>query len=308
MTGLSAPQGTVQDAPRSSIPWLALVSNPRSGTTHVIRLMEALAGLNPCREEWLNSEGVPWVGDRMLERIRKAHGVPYEQFNDITLGAWARADPARMLDFVQICAPQGTRVSVVKVLFPDLTVSEFETLFLTNSAHMTLIMQRAPIDSFISFKKAHALDKWLEHDTTDMRVTLDADAFIAAWTEQAEWYRALRATLEQHRRPYGLLHYDRDILPGEDRAVARLIEELARAGFSTRLKPKVLIERQAQRMLATAAGALRGAPVVPRPIGLQKQDRAASREAKVANWGPFLDAIRRQPAGEAMLDSYGVWD
>jgi len=295
-------------APRSAIPWIALVSNPRSGTTHVIRLMEALSGLYPCREEWLNVLGVPWVGDRMLARISKAHGTRYGQFHDPVLGAWTRRDFARTLDFVQSSAPSGSRASVVKVLFPDLTIPEFEALFLTAAERMVLVMQRAPIDSFISLWKARAVGKWLDHDTTNLRVTLDPAAFMAAWQERGAWYRGIRTMLERHHRPYGLLHYEHDILPGEDRAVTRLIEELARAGFPTRLKRTVVVERQAQRVLATAR-AMRGkTTVAPPPMGLKKQDLAATREAKVANWGDFIDQIRRHPAGEAMLDNYGVWD
>lgn len=300
--------GGVTAAAGFPLPWIVLVSNPRSGTTHALRLMEVLRGLFACREEWLNIKGVPWVSDPMLARLRAAHGVDYAQHKDPVLGAWTRADFHRVLSFAQTAAPKGTQAAVVKVLFPDLTVPEFSDLFLTNPANMVLVMQRAPIDSFISLMKAREVDKWLDHDTTDLRVTLDPEAFLLAWEEEAAWYRGLRSALERHKRPYGLLHYDRDILPGEDRALSRLIEELGRAGFATRLKPKPLLKRQAQRVLATAAAALGGKAVALRSIGLQKQDRESSREAKVANWGSFIDRVRRHPAGEARMESYGVWD
>lgn len=295
-------------AGRVDAPWIALLSSPRSGTTHVIRLMEALAGLYPCREEWLNIFGVPWVGDRMLDRLNRAHRTRYAQFADPALGAWARADFARTLDFVQKSAPLGTRAMVVKVLHPDLTAAEFEQLFLASPQHMVLVLQRAPIDSFISLCKAKAVNKWNMHDTTCLSITLDAAEFLAEWQRQSTWHHALRHTLEQDGRPYGLLDYERDVLPGEDHAIARLIEELGRAGLATRLKPKVAIERQAHRALATAGAALQVPTAPPRPIGLPLQDRSPSRAAKVTNWDAFLVEIRRLGADEGMLESYGVWD
>ena len=261
--------------------------------------MDSLRGLHVVRNEWLDNTGIAWAQPEHLRLFGKVIGKELHSHHDPDLNAWVRANKAQTLDLLQVGARPSARISAIKLFENHISDSEFEELFLSNPESRFLFLKRRPIDSFISLNKARALKKWVGTDTTHFKVTLDADDYRNWYDVRARWFGQREALLQSLGRPYGMLSYEDDVLPGSKHMLDRLIEELAKTGFHTQRRHTYLMTLRLRKLAATLTRSQ------PHPdLGAQKQDRAASAAEKVENWAGFLTGIERQPGGIARLEEY----
>ena len=281
------------------LPWIVLISIARSGTTHLIRMMKGIKNIHVVHEEWLNYAQVTWAQPEQLHIFSAEIGREITSHLDPRLTEWVRANKRRSLELLQANARPSDRAAIMKLFQRYVSGEEFHDLFLADPRTRFLLLKRRPIDSYISLQKAKALDKWVNKDTTGLRVTLDPRDYLDWHRDRSEWFGWVETALRDAGRPYGLLDYDADIAQGDAHMLNRTVEELAKAGFKTRRRFGHLTELALRR----AGPSWLGGQHDPR-FGAQKQDHAASPEGKVKNWAEFLDGIGAQPGGPALLDGF----
>lgn len=282
-----------------TLPWICLLTIARSGTTHLVRLMDALQDVHVIRNEWLDVRGVTWAQPEQLARFSKAIGHEIKTYKDPILNAWVRANIGQTLSILQDGAARGDRATAIKLFEDHLTSQEFDTHFLSKPDTKFLILERRPIDCFISLRKAMVRDEWVGRDTTGLKIELDAQEFLAWHAIRRTWFDGMAARLEAAGRPYGRLDYDRDIAQGSHHMLDRLIEELRVAGFETRRKRGYLTKLALRRHASAILG------WEPHPdLGAVKQDRAANAADKVGNWDDFAQTVEQTTGGLDVLERY----
>jgi hypothetical protein len=126
-----------------------------------------------------------------------------------------------------------------------------------------LLLLRTPLEAYVSLQKANALKAWMFADTTGMRVTLEADDYLAWHRKVSGFYRfAILAALARGLQPR-LLHYD----------------EL----YKARVAPQAVLETIFRQM-----GIRLGAAEIE---NLRVQDRSDSVFDSIENFDAFFDRL-----------------
>ena len=287
------------DTEPKPMPRIALVSAARSGTTHLIRLAEALQDLYVVKNEWLEGTGVAWAQERELVEFRHLHGVNYTDHTDDRLRFWVRANKESTLRILESLSDPSDRAVFYKSFPSHVAAPDFDRLFYDNPQTRFVFLTRRPIDSFISLIKAKNIDNWVTADTTAIKPALDAEHYLKWWGNTSDWFTGLQTRLDADGRPYGWLTYEDDVMPGIEHLLKRLVTELKVAGFETRIKWKHLARTRLKRLTRTIAGKeLYG------DMGAVKQDKEHDPAAKVSNWAAFSDRINNLTGSLECLERF----
>jgi hypothetical protein len=281
------------------LPRISLISSPRSGTTHLVHLLEGLDGLHVVKNEWLSRRGVAWASEDELTKFRALHRVDYTDHRDPRLCAWVRENKAETLDVLETMAQPEARAVIYKSFPTDVDADEYDALFYDRPGTVFIILRRRPIDVFISLTKAEAIGKWNSFDTTNVKPNLDADFFSRWHLMTADWFTGLEARLTADGRPYGVLEYDADIMPGIRHTMTRVVQELGAAGFETRVRSGVIRHVQWQRFYRQ----LRGKGMFGN-LGAVKQDKNSDPATRVKNWDAFCAQVLEKFGSLDVFDRY----
>jgi hypothetical protein len=130
-----------------------------------------------------------------------------------------------------------------------------------------LVVKRRILDSYISKLKACKIQKWLNADTSRVRVEADIRDFEYFVKRHGSWYRWLEANFA-----LPTLHYEWDILGQEPREVIGNINDIAGTGFP-------------EKNVKT----------------LKKQDRSECYEDSVINWRAFRSQLEERDLMETAM-------
>jgi len=238
---------------------IAILATPRTGTNYLCGLLAQSLDINGMYE--IFHPDVPYgLDDRLiaLSLGRELDGIA--ALDDKGTATLVRANSKPILDGL---LEHETRPSLFKVFPTHLTQTETEKNVLLNSAMAKIIVDRSPLDVYISWRKASAVDKWDRIDTTSVRIQLRRRRFEKWYEERKRWYDFYYETLTGASQRYGYLNYAEIERLGSEGLVDRFIELAGQLGCE--------LTRSTES---------------PRNL-LEKQDRNLSPAEKVDNWDKF---------------------
>ena len=283
-----------------SLPWICLISVPRSGTNQVSTVLNNFARIEVYLE-WFRPLGPSFTTPEMVRRFSVLSGQSFRDHDDPAFGAWIHDNVDATLAELERSARPGSRAAMVKLFDDHLPRHDIQRHLFDRPGMHVLLVERTPIDTYVSFAKARTVKKWINYDTTDVRPVLDVAHFFRWHSGKSDWFGWLDAEIARRGLPVARLHYDRDIAPGTDHTMQRLAEVLHGFGLPARLSARSHAIRALGRLETTPLRPLVRASGLPTQLGLDRQDQAETRADKVANWDEFCQAVR---ARDGSLDRF----
>lgn len=217
----------------------------------------------------------------VLAAFREVTGLPLTSHKDKALGQWIAKHPGRVLDILE-SSTRNLQLGCFKLFAKEMPLQRFEKHLVSRPGTCFLMLERNPIDSFISFQKAKHAGIWLRSDTTNKQIDISVGDFLEWHEKHGAWLRGAREIVARAGKPMAEMRYEADFLNEEEETLSRLYEALDSMGLSLDLRPRtqalvVLTDlhkktRAALGMSACKSGAL----------GLKKQDRALNRSTRLA--------------------------
>ncbi len=242
-----------------TVRFVCILAVPRTGSTHVVRLLSSCRQLNIKRELFDKSGGNGGLGKRDLPALETAAGGGVT--DPAALSEWRRQHPTETLETLHA---NGAYATLVFKLFPNhLTKEQIAEHIFSRDDVAYIILKRRPIDSYISSLKAEIVGTHSDVETTSVKPALETEAFVRWIKKVRKWYTWIGRELEQRNRPRFELSYD-DHLNGKSNADA----------LSTVLDAMIAM----------------GVPAVERPVDISssvRQDREPRYQDRVSNWESF---------------------
>lgn len=244
----------------------------RTGTNYlgsVLKQWPALAAF----DEVFHSQQAYGVKPAHVRAIGAAAGREFAGADDPSLVAWVRARPVQTVEALRRVARRKEKAALYfKVFLGQWTPPPAEVIaaLAAEPGFTPVLLQRRPIDVYVSYRKAEAAGKYKQVDTTDAPVTLSVDAY-AHWARQArDWYRQVSAALADAGSAPLHATYEADVD-----------------------KPPQALASHWSRLLGVPAP-----DALDETLALPRQDRSARLEDKIANADEFFAGLRER----------GLWD
>lgn len=242
---------------------ICLLSRPRTGSSYVLNLLASSSSVES-RGEIFHRKRTSGLKRKEINQIFPNRNI---KSLDQEVSRLLRRQPRKVLEYLEkACRAQQQHV-IFKIFPEHLRFEKLDQVVLLNEGITKVILDRSPIDSFISLVKAGHLAKWERQDTTDIKVELDAGRYMKWYKKNELWYQAIASKLSEHGGRCSMLNYN-ELLLGDDQYNYRLIsDKLVEAGLKFSDVP-------------TAGG-----------TDLFKQDRELAYDNKVTNWDSFREAL-----------------
>jgi len=244
----------------------------RTGTNYlgsVLKQWPALAAL----DEVFHAQQAYGVRPAQLRAIGASAGREFAGADDPDLVAWVRARPVETVEALRRVARRKEKAGLYFKVFLGQWTPPTEQVIARLAAvpgFLPVVLQRRPIDVYVSYRKAEAAGRYKQVDTTAAPVTLSADHY-AHWAGQARaWYRQVTGALAAAGAAPLHATYEADV-------------------------------DQPPRALAAHWSRLLGVPApeaLDESLALPRQDRSARLEDKIANADAFFAGLRER----------GLWD
>lgn len=287
----------------TNMPWLFVVTTPRSGSTQTLFLLSAFDGVYSFAELF-NPPHPTYLDKRTLALFSRVTGFDIRGQKDPRLGSWIAHHRDETLEILQRYAPGGARVTCLKVFSGHLDIASFKRHLVDRPNAHFLFVKRNPVDAFISFEKAKLADAWLNVDTTSQRVSIDPKTFGDWHRTHSLWFHETQKVVAEAKRPSATLTYYDDLLVDEETSIRRVAAAASELGLDLVIAQRRRGEMSVKRAMNGMIRAVGFSPPFRDRFGLQKQDNALSREDKVTNWKQFSEAVAEMPGGLRMFDEY----
>jgi hypothetical protein len=235
------------------------ILGPRMGSTNLSRHLEAFEKVEALGEFF--NPGYPLPEDLVADvsDAMAAQGLP-RAGSRRRQAEIAQAHPLEAVDAaIGVCLERGTPHPVLKLAPGHLSGPDTARL-VRRFRPYGIVLHRAPIDQFISRKKALSLRTWRSVDTTAIRPTLDPKAFRAWRWRQENHLRLGTYLLRKHGHSSLIFRYE-EIYADPTRIGDLLARSFGEAGLDLGRRGEV--------------------------DELPRQDKAATRDDKVSNWDAF---------------------
>lgn len=187
------------------------ISIPRSGTNYFsdqIGSFPEIAGLM----EIFNPRGVYGIaqhpnlmaryGDLITEKASESEGL-VELF---------QKTPLRAVDTLSQEISENPDLKYLSYkIFPNQVREEALRIIHREHTLSAIVIVRARLEVFVSYKKAIQSDVWHNQDTSAVKVSITLEEFLEWARQQDEWYETQEKTLRQMRIPFIILSYNADI-------------------------------------------------------------------------------------------------
>lgn len=179
------------------VPVLMLISVPRTGSSNLLRFLEQQthifakyelfhpkAALSMSAEE-ISDFAPPDLG--LIDLPAQTDNVEFTRFR--------RANPLKMLNYYQgVAGREGADLFTFKLFRGHLEDEQILGLAARPQVYPVLLKRRW-IDTYISMKKASAIQSYRNEDTTSLQITLDAESFVGTSLKLKTWFDTLETAL-----------------------------------------------------------------------------------------------------------------
>jgi len=211
---------------------VCLITSPRTGANHLLSLCDNLA----------EAGTFPQMFGTLAERLAPEAAIA------------AAADATRAA---------GKRVMAFKLWHDMLPLEEAINVVADRPGVRLVLVMRRQIDAYLSWCKAIELGAWQGVDTSELKLNVPIEDFIAFMEAQERWFAHWQAWLSRRYLPVPVLRYETDIDQPPEWALKRLSLAAAQLGVTLRVPA---------RLTST---------------GLARQDRVKAAADKVSNWPQF---------------------
>ena len=242
---------------------ICLIARARTGSNYIGDLL-AKPGLVEYRDEVFHP--------------KKTHGVTLDEvrlmFPDREIGArltdtpdLVRKNPKRVLAHFKEERAASIEAVFFKVFPGHLEFDRFSKCILADDGVTKVILDRSPIDSFISLSKAQQLQQWDSVDTSELKIRLNAEHYVRWHQTNTKWLDGVIDILKSTGSKYSVLNYAELKIGDHDHNLALVLNKLQTAGL-------------------TLGGEMKaGDPYYV------KQDRQQDLDKKVTNWHEFVNNL-----------------
>jgi len=256
---------------------ICILAPPRSGTNYVCSLWWSISR-HWCFYEIFHPEAVYGAED-FVEKINPLVGFNADTIHSKALVDYARGNPVEFLDLLsRQVANRGLESFSYKIFPEHLNPHDLNRIIQRKTVQVVLI-ERNPIDVYISRKKAFASGHWTNVSTTDLSIRIDLQEFVDWHSKTAEWLKQVRRMLKAADKTPLQLRYETDILCQPVTHLELVYQHL----FTADRRPSEITVRE--------------------DTLLSKQDLSSSYDQKVLNWMEFCNQVRDRD----MLDSFFVY-
>jgi hypothetical protein len=253
------------DATRSTEPrLLCIVGIARTGTNHLAAVLDSIPEIDTRRELFNPLKCWTMHPDELAELSRRSgkvfpHSVESPQTVEVI-----RRHPGLALDCLADLKKPDKRILCFKVFRGQLSRRQVKKAIISRPDTIIVFARRRPIDAYVSYRKATYIKQWARVDTTDLKVNLDAAAFVKWWGLTSTWFLRLEAACWAMGKPFHRLSYEDDIDCPPAESARRFC---------------AILEANGIRNLTM--------PPEDKAIGLTRQDLNREVENRVANWPEF---------------------
>jgi hypothetical protein len=250
--------------------FICILSAARTGSTYLTRLLRSCGDLAAYGEIF----GKGRKPGEFVDILRGAAGD--EAPDDAATIPWRRNNPGRALDAIKAgtaAGPIAFKIFHMNLRWPLLREQVFSR---TDTGF--IIQTRRPIESYISLIKAQAYRvPFRNSDTTELKPELDPANFLHWATLTRNWYDFLEENVPG-KRPFARLSYEAHLMDrSPNDALATVLNFIEEFGFRR--------------------------PTVGQAIqSLERNDKEAQFQDRVANWAGFEKELRSKPETAAFLD------
>lgn len=251
--------------------FICILAMPRTGSSHVNKLLKSIAPIN-AKSELFHVQQQVNLSKRELAAFA-TRGAPVN--DEPSFIAWRHEHPVETLEAI-LAGGRGRFVAFK--LFPGhLPRATLRAELFPRDDMAFVVLRRRPIECFISGVKARSVSTFTKRDTTAIKPKLSGERFVEWAKRMRMWYRWLGEELEARGRPFGEISYERhlDGKSGEE-SLAYIVPMLRSLGFSQLGMPFDVIEGE-------------------------RQDQEPRYQDRVANWQAFEDELKAVPAHAKLL-------
>jgi len=250
---------------------IAVIATERTGTNYFCDLMIKSLSINGMYE--IFHPDMPYGLNDVL--IAKALNKSLKEISALDNKLKAKLVKSNPKHIIDVLVRHEQKTSLFKIFPGHLNSSVVKSSILENPDVIKVIIDRSPLDVYISQHKAGSISKWGHVDTTDIKINLDRCQFDAWFKNRKEWYDVCSNTVENSNQKYVYINYS-DI---ESRT------------------PEELVNFFIQLMAECDCKLIKSDAIVSNLM--KKQDNSQSPAHKVKNWPQFE---RSFPGG--VIDSH----
>ncbi|MCA8905895.1 MAG: hypothetical protein KDA43_13970 [Hyphomonas sp.] len=245
---------------------ICILSAPRSGTSHMCLLWRSFRDHASFGE--ILHQKMAYGCDQYLADLNAAFGISAAGIADSALTKAMRNDPVLSIETLKAACGRAGQGGISYKIFPQHLEQSRLQAVLNRDGLVVVFVKRLLIDSYISSRKAQALNTWSKTDTTGHQVSLNFAEFEKWADSRRWWFRKAENFLTEAGRPFRTLYYEADIScdPAQHLAVAR--DVLGDMGLDIPLSET--------------------APESDH----KKQDTSQNYHSKVSNWSAFCHEAR----------------
>lgn len=236
------------------------ISRPRTGTNYLMSLLRSSPSIDARTE--IFHPNVPYgLND---DEIESAIGQSVASLTDHEKAVLVRRNPQKICDTLRDKSRQIGIPIAFKVFPRHLDFAMLNDVIIASDNITKIIVDRRPIDSYISMIKANELQEWTFVDTTAIRPTINAQQFCHWYERNQRWYEKIAEKLKIDGQAILALHYEEFTCGSNAENYRFIANRLADFGIA----------------LTQAA--------IPVSSRHTKQDKSVSVHDKVANYEEFI--------------------
>ena len=245
---------------------ICILTFPRTGSNHIMKLLSCFDSINDRGELFKSDHPGAFGREEKMLIAAQSSGVTID---DEGIIGWKTQFPGQMIDIILSLNPNRTLLFKLNQYHLNRNLIERDITSRNDLGFM--ILNRKPIESYISDYKAHLAQNWLHKETTDLKPMIYATHFIEWAQSTRSWYEWMERSTKD--RPRFFINYDRDI---SGRPVGDII--------------------------STLNSSIEGIGCQPLFSGLSLQDREPSYWNRVANWNEFQAEMNAMSEGKELLE------
>lgn len=247
---------------------LVIIGIERTGTNYLCSLLNHLPQVESRFELFANVAAIS-LGPSEIELLSQEANQSFSDKTDPALVQFMKENIPMVLSILRGQLLPKRKVLSFKVFREHLPNSEMIDLV---KHHRVIFVTRRVIDTYISFMKALRTEVWINHDTTELKPTLNINHFTYWYKESLEYYTFCASQYLQWKQE----------LP-----VVLRYGEFTR---SSNLENLTLVARR----VGLATGVQLEVPDVEFDSVFNRQDRNDTVRQKVANWDEFEQQLKKR--------------
>ena len=255
---------------------IAIIATERTGTNYFCDLIIKALDINGMYEIF-HPDVSYGLSDVLISRALSREFKSVCSLNRKEKADLVRANPELVLDGL---ASHSAKTSVFKIFPGHLHDKVVREAILENHNVRKVVIDRSPLDVFISQHKAGSIAKWGGVDTTGLKVDLDRKKFDAWFKSRSAWYEQAKNITINSGQAITYLNY-RDI---ESRS------------------PEALVEFFINQMAEVGCKLLKS----DHPVSdlMKRQDKSAGPAEKVSNWCVFEATFPSGKVDDSLLRGF----